>query len=107
MFAGQGYDERYEVAPEDFGMRRARLEDLAGGDAAENAALLRAVMDGAPGPHHDIVVLNAGAALYIAEAAGSIAEGVDKARAAVASGAARNKLDVLIATSRRLAQESA
>ncbi len=107
VFAGQGYDERYEVAPEDFGMRRARLEDLAGGDAAENAALLRAVVDGEPGPHHDIVVLNAGAALYIAEAAGSIAEGVEKARAAVASGAARAKLDVLIATSRRLAKESA
>ena len=64
-------------------------------------------MDGAPGPHLDIVVLNAGAALYIAEAAASIAEGVDKARAAVASGAARAKLDILIATSRRLAQESA
>jgi anthranilate phosphoribosyltransferase len=107
VFAGQGYDERYEVAPEDFGMRRARLEDLAGGDAAENAALLRAVMDGAPGAHLDIVVLNAGAALYIAEAAVSITEGVDRARAAVASGAARAKLDVLIATSRRLAQESA
>jgi anthranilate phosphoribosyltransferase len=107
VFAGQGYDERYEVAPEDFGMRRARLEDLAGGDAAENAALLRAVMDGAPGAHLDIVVLNAGAALYIAEAAASITEGVDRARAAVASGAARAKLEVLIATSRRLAQESA
>jgi anthranilate phosphoribosyltransferase len=107
VFAGQGYDERYAVAPEDFGMRRARLEDLAGGDATENAALLRAVVDGRPGPRQDIVVLNAGAALYIAEAAGSIADGVEKARAAVASGAARAKLDALIATSRELAQESA
>jgi anthranilate phosphoribosyltransferase len=105
VFAGQGYDERYAVAPEDFGMRRARLEDLAGGDATENAALLRAVVDGRPGPRQDIVVLNAGAALYIAEAAGSIADGVEKARAAVASGAARAKLDALIDTSRELAQE--
>ena len=107
VFAGQGYDERYEVTPEQFGMERARLEDLAGGDAAANAALLRAVVDGEPGPRLDIVLLNAGAALYIAEAAGSIAEGVATARAAVASGAARAKLDALVATSRRLARESA
>ena len=107
VFAGQGYDERYEVTPEQFGLARARLDDLAGGDAAENAALLRAVVDGEPGPRLDIVLLNAGAALYIAEAAGSIAEGVDEARAAVASGAARAKLDALVATTRRLAQESA
>ena len=107
VFAGQGFDERYEVTPEQFGMARAKLEDLAGGDAAENAALLRAVVDGEPGPRLDIVLLNAGAALYIAEAAGSIAEGVEKARAAVASGAARDKLDVLVATTQRLAQETA
>ncbi len=105
VFAGQGYDERYEVTPEQFGMRRTRLEDLAGGDAAKNAALLRAVVDGEPGSHLDIVLLNAGAALYIAEAAGSIDEGVDEARRAVASGAARAKLDALVATTRRLARE--
>lgn len=107
VFAGQGYDERYEVTPEQFGMKRARLTDLAGGDAAENATLLRAVVDGEPGPRLDIVVLNAGAALYIAEAAGSIAEGVEAARAAVASGGARAKLDALVAITRRLAQETA
>jgi anthranilate phosphoribosyltransferase len=105
VFAGQGYDERYEVTPEQFGMARASLEDLAGGEAGENAALLRAVVDGEPGARLDIVLLNAGAALYIAEAAGSIAEGVALARAAVASGAARAKLDTLIATTRRLAGE--
>lgn len=107
VFAGQGYDQRYQVTPEQFGLRQARLADLAGGDAAENAALLRAVVDGEPGPRLDIVLLNAGAALYIAEAAGSIAEGVDKAREAVARGAARAKLDALVATTRRLALESA
>jgi anthranilate phosphoribosyltransferase len=107
VFAGQGYDERYVLMPEQFGLRRARPDELTGGDAAENAALLRAVVDGTPGPRLDIVLLNAGAALYIAEAAGSIAEGVDDARAAVASGAARAKLDALIETSRRLGRESA
>ena len=106
VFAGQGYDERYEVTPEQFGVPRAKLEDLAGGDAAENATLLRAVVDGEPGPRLDIVLLNAGAALYIAEAAGSIDEGVDEARRAVAHGDARANLDALVATSRRLARES-
>ncbi len=107
VFAGQGYDVHYEVAPEEFGLRRARLEELRGGDAAENAGHLRAVLDGAEGAHLDVVLLNAGAALYIAEAAGSIADGVVRARAAVASGAARAKLDALVATTRRLARGTA
>jgi anthranilate phosphoribosyltransferase len=105
VFAGQGFDVRYEVAPEEFGMRRAGLAELRGGDAAENAGILRGVLDGAEGPCLDIVLLNAGAALFIAEAAASIAEGVDAARAAVASGAARAKLDALIDVSRRLARD--
>lgn len=105
VFAGHGFDVRYEVSPEEFGMRRARLDELLGGEATENAALLRAVLDGEAGPHLDIVLLNAGAALYIAEAAESIGEGIDKARGAVASGAARAALDTLVATSRRLAGE--
>ena len=88
-------------------MARARLDDLAGGDAPENAAHVRAVLDGVPGPRLDVVLLNAGAALFIAEAAGSIAEGVAKARAAVACGAARAKLDALVAVTRRLHDESA
>jgi len=107
VFAGQGFDVRYEVAPEEFGFARARLEDLAGGDAAENAGHVRAVLDGVPGPRLDIVLLNAGAALFIAEAAGSVAEGVEKARTAVASGAARAKLEALVATTQRLHAESA
>ena len=105
VFAGQGFDVRYEVAPEEFGMPRARLEELRGGDAAENASYLREVLDGVEGPRLDIVLLNAGAALYIAEAAASIAEGVDKAREVVASGAARAKLDALVRTTNRLRRE--
>src|SRR5450830_1565756 len=105
VFAGQGFDVRYEVAPEEFDMRRARLDELRGGDAAENARHVREVLDGVEGPRLDIVLLNAGAALYIAEAAASIAEGVDKARAAVASGAARAKLEALVRTTNRLRRE--
>jgi len=107
VFAGQGYQVRYRVTPEEFGLRPARLEELRGGDAGDNAAILRALLDGHEGPPLDIVLLNAGAALFIAEAAASIADGVVKARAAVASGAARAKLDALVAVSARLAQETA
>jgi anthranilate phosphoribosyltransferase len=105
VFAGQGSDARYEVTPEEFGMRRARLEDLCGGDAAENADHVLAVLDGVAGSRLDVVLLNAGAALYIAEVAASIASGVEKARAAVASGAARAKLDALVETTNRLRRE--
>jgi anthranilate phosphoribosyltransferase len=105
VFAGQGSDARYEVTPEEFGMRRARLDDLRGGGAAENADHMLGVLDGVAGPRLDVVLLNAGAALYIAEVAASIASGVERARAAVASGAARAKLDALVETTNRLRRE--
>lgn len=107
VLADKGTDVRYEVTPEQFGLERARLEDLRGGDAARNAEIVRGVLAGTPGPALDIVLLNAGAALYIAEAAADIAEGVEAARAAVRSGAARAKLDALVAVTRRLKAEEA
>ncbi len=107
VFAGEGFDKRFTVSPELFGMPRATLADLRGGDAAQNAAIIREVLDGEAGPRLDVVLLNAGAALYIALAAGSMTEGVEKARAAVASGAARAKLDALVQTSARLRRETA
>ncbi len=70
VFAGQGFDLRYEVTPEEFGLERVRLADLRGGDAEENAGHIRDVLDGVPGPRLDIVLLNAGAALYIADRRG-------------------------------------
>ena len=107
VFADKGLDAIYELQPEAFGMRRARLEELRGGDADENAGYLRELLDGVDGPRLDIVLLNAGAALYIAETAATIAEGVETARRAVASGAARAKLEALIATTNRLKAASA
>ncbi len=107
VFADKGLDAIYELQPEAFGMRRARLEELRGGDADENAGYLLEVLDGVDGPRLDIVLLNAGAALYIAETAATIAEGVETARSAVASGAARAKLEALIATTNRLKAASA
>jgi len=107
VFAGQGYDRRYELTPEQFALTPARLQDLRGGDAPENAGLIREVLANTPGPRLDVVLLNAGAALYIAEVAESIAEGVEQARAAVASGAARAKLDALVTMTTRLKAEVA
>jgi anthranilate phosphoribosyltransferase len=71
---------------------RARLEDLAGGDAAENAAIARAVLAGESGPRRDVVLLNAGAALLVAGRAADLAEGVRVAARSLESGAARDCL---------------
>jgi len=107
VFAGEGYDRRYTLSPEQFGLSRATLEELRGGDAVRNAAIAREVLAGVAGPQLDVVLLNAGAALYIAEAAASVAEGIERARAAIESGAARAKLDALVAVSTRLRGEAA
>ncbi|MEN8159311.1 MAG: anthranilate phosphoribosyltransferase [Myxococcota bacterium] len=98
-----GTVERLRVEPESLGIPRARSEDLAGGDAAENAAITRAVLEGAPGPRQDIVVLNAGAALWVADAAADLAGGIELARRTLASGAAKAKLEALVAASQRIA----
>ena len=70
---------------------------------AQSLALLRAVLDDQPGAARDIVALNAGAALYAADVAESIADGLQRARAALASGAARAKLEQFLATTGALA----
>jgi anthranilate phosphoribosyltransferase len=94
------------VDPAAFGIPRARPEDLAGGDAAENARIARGVLEGEPGPRLDVVVLNAGAALWVADAAPDLAAGVALARRSLASGAAKAKLALLVEASRRLAAAS-
>jgi anthranilate phosphoribosyltransferase len=91
----------YDVTPEDFGLPRASAADLAGGDAATNASIIEAILAGTGGARADIALLNAGAALYITGKAASIRDGIDLARAAVASGAAREKLDALRAMTSR------
>lgn len=83
------------------GIPRARPADLRGGDAADNARIVRAVLEGAPGPPLDVVLVNAAAALWMAGAAADWAEGLVRARESVASGAARAKLEALAAASRR------
>ena len=91
-----GKVEVLELKPEDFGLPRARGEDLVGGDATRNAEILRKVLEGEPGPRRDIVCLNAGAALWVGRAAGSLGEGVERAAESIDSGAAAKKLEALV-----------
>ena len=94
----------YEIHPEDFGLGMASNRAFKVETPQESRALLLAVLDGASGPASDIVALNAGAALYAAGVANSIADGLARARQALSSGAARAKLDQLVARSQALAQ---
>ncbi|HFD80960.1 MAG TPA: anthranilate phosphoribosyltransferase [Gammaproteobacteria bacterium] len=86
----------YRVTPEQFGIDRGPIEELVVTDAAQSLAMIRRVLDDVPGPARDIVVLNAGAAIYAAGLADSLAAGVEAAAAAIASGAARQKLEQLV-----------
>jgi anthranilate phosphoribosyltransferase len=85
------------VAPEDFGVARAPLEALAGGEPAENAAIIRAIFGGESGPRRDIVIINAAAAIVAAGRAGNFREGAQLAAESLDSGAAREKLAALVA----------
>ncbi len=86
----------YEVTPEEFGLHRVKPGDLAGGDAAVNAAIVREVLGGRMSPRRDVVRLNAAAALVVAGVAENIAEGLPLAAQAIDSGAARAKLKALV-----------
>ena len=85
----------FYVHPADVNIPAATKDDLAGGSAAENAAMIERVLDGEAGPRRDIVLLNAGAALLVAGAAESLPRGVESAAAAIESGKARATLDRL------------
>ncbi len=87
----------YEVTPEEFGLRRAPLEEIAGGDAAENAALIRGVLGGEKSARRDVVLLNAAAALVAAGRADAVAAAMPLAANSIDSGAARRKLEALVA----------
>jgi anthranilate phosphoribosyltransferase len=98
-----GVVREYEIEPEDFGLPMASSRNLRVENAQESMAMLMEALDGTAGVPHDIVCLNAGAALYVAGVAGSIGEGIDRAREAIANGSARAKLQAFVATSRHLA----
>ena len=93
----------YEVTPESVGLARGTLADIAGGDAAENAGIVRAILAGEGGPRRDIVLLNAAAALLAAGKVADLAEGVALARESIDSGRGQAALEALGELSRRLA----
>lgn len=90
---------RFEVMPEQAGIARATLDDLRGGDAHENAAALRQMLDGRVGPYRDIVLLNAAAALVVADKAVGLEQGAELARRSIDSGAAASRLEALVRSS--------
>jgi len=97
-----GVVREYEIEPEDFGLSMASSRNLRVEDALESKAMLLDAISGVAGVPHDIVCLNAGAALYTADLAPSIHAGIDLARAAIASGAARVKMESFVAATQRL-----
>jgi anthranilate phosphoribosyltransferase len=93
----------YTVTPEEFGLRRGDTGDLVVDSATASLALIESVLANEAGAARDIVVLNAGAAIYAANLVPTLAEGVKKAQAVIASGAARDKLLALVGMSKKLA----
>src|SRR5229473_3021324 len=92
-----GAIRRFTVTPDEFGVARAPLESIRGGTAAENAEIIRRVLEGEPGPARDIVVVNAAAALVAANIAANFREAAGLASFVIASGAASEKLASLAA----------
>lgn len=98
-----GQITEYEIHPEDFGLTMSSNRALKVDTPEESMAMLRGVLDNQPGAARDIVMINAGAALYAANVASSIADGLDRARAAIESGAAKAKLAQFVAFGQRAA----
>jgi anthranilate phosphoribosyltransferase len=92
----------YTVTPEQFGLRRGNVADIAVDSVAESLGLIESVLNNEAGPARDIVALNAGAAIDAAGLAPTLTEGVKKALAVIANGAARDKLLALVGLSRKL-----
>jgi anthranilate phosphoribosyltransferase len=101
-----GHVRQFRVDPVELGLAPAIAEELAGGEPAQNAAALRAVLAGEPGPHRNIVVLNAGAALVVAGAAADLTEGMASAEAALDAGRAEAALDALVSESQAAQQRA-
>jgi anthranilate phosphoribosyltransferase len=92
-----GWVKDFSLDPAELGLPGARLEDLRGGTAEENAQITQAILAGEQGPHRDVVLLNAAAALVAGGVAGDFEEGLQRAVEAIDSGRAREKLEGLVA----------
>jgi anthranilate phosphoribosyltransferase len=90
-----GEVKEYVVEPEQWGLKKCRLDELHGGNPEESAAIVRSVLQGVAGPARDVVLLNSGAALYVSGKAATIQDGVRLAAESIDSGKARRKLEQL------------
>jgi anthranilate phosphoribosyltransferase len=95
--AREGTVRSYEVEPEEFGLTRASLQEISGGDAAQNAAIIRNILNGEASPRRDVVLLNTAAALVAAHRADTIVQAISTAARSIDSGAAAGKLQQLAA----------
>jgi anthranilate phosphoribosyltransferase len=100
-----GQVRTYTIAPEDFGLRRATLADIKGGDIFENARIVRSVLEGEGGPREDMVALNAAAAFIAAGLAPDFPQGIARARETIHYGKALQKLNDLVAKSKSFGSE--
>lgn len=100
-----GKVQDFTLDPKELGLKPATIAELAGGDGAENASILEAILDGEKGPRADVVALNAGAALHVAGLAKDIPEGLERARSVIEDGSASRVLERYVETSQRLASE--
>jgi anthranilate phosphoribosyltransferase len=103
--ANVGNVRSYSISPTDVGLATAAPGALAGGDVEENTRITLAILSGEPGPQRDVTLMNAGAGIYAAEAAASIAEGVAVAKSVIDSGRAMERLERLVALTRELVAE--
>jgi anthranilate phosphoribosyltransferase len=94
-----GEFKSYVIEPEQFGFKRCKKEDLAGGTPAENAVITRAILSGTPGPKRDAVLLNSAAAIHIARPEVSIVDAIVIAKEVIDSGKALKQLDQFVALS--------
>ena len=98
-----GEVSEYTIRPEDFGMKVSAIETIQVENSEQSRAVLQSVLDNQSGPALDIVLLNAGAAIYVSGVAGTLQEGVERARAAVESGDAKEKLRQLVEITHQVA----
>ncbi|MGH7308038.1 MAG: anthranilate phosphoribosyltransferase [Candidatus Rokuibacteriota bacterium] len=98
----EGTVRTFTVRPEEFGVGRTTIAELRGGDREQNAGIIRAILNGEPGPRRDIVLMNAAAALVAGGRARELKEGVEVAARSIDSGAARAKLQALVTLSQQL-----
>jgi len=100
-----GEIREFEVSPEEFGLVRGASSDLRGGDVADNVAITRSILGGEQGPRRTVTLMNAGAGIYAAEGASSIAEGIAMAAEAIDSGIALTRLESLVAYTQQLTRD--